>query len=283
MSKEKDKTIANRDDSVIEGFGQEWARFSQESLSEAERSKIFADYFDIFPWQDLPRNACGADIGCGSGRWAALVAPKVDRLTCVDASGPALDIARRNLAGHGNVIFHLADVGNLPFAENELDFAYSLGVLHHVPNTRAALANVARVLKPGGIFLLYLYYAFDNRPLWFRALWRFSDSLRGIVCRLPARLRFFVCDIIAAFVYFPLARTALLVDKMGISTHNFPLSYYQSKSFYVMRTDALDRFGTRLEKRFSKEEISGMLNAAGFEGVRFSPNAPYWCALGRKR
>lgn len=137
-------------------------------------------------------------------------------MTCVDASADALEVARRNLARQGNVIFRQADVGKLPFADGELDFAYSLGVLHHVPDTKGALANVARALKPGAPFLVYLYYAFDNRPLWFRILWRLTDSLRRLICRLPSSIRFVVCDSIAGSVYWPLARMAAMFAKLGV-------------------------------------------------------------------
>jgi hypothetical protein len=52
---------------------------------------------------------------------------------------------------------------------------------------------------------------------------------------------------------------------------------------YVMRNDALDRFGTVLEQRFTQQEIAAMLHDAGFEAVAFSDRPPYWCATGVKR
>jgi hypothetical protein len=50
-----------------------------------------------------------------------------------------------------------------------------------------------------------------------------------------------------------------------------------------MRTDALDRFGTRTEHRFTREQIRKMMEASGLEKVEFSPGDPYWCAVGLKR
>jgi len=61
-----------------------------------------------------------------------------------------------------------------------------------------------------------------------------------------------------------------------------PLSYYRDRSFYVMRTDALDRFGTRLEKRFSRAEIESMMSAAGLGTIVFREGAPFWCAVGSR-
>ena len=200
----------NKDDRVVEGFGDEWSRFDQAALPPDDRQAMFEDYFSVFPWDALPAGASGADIGCGSGRWAMLVAPRVGELHVVDASEAALAVARRNLDRAGNVRFHHASVDELPFAEASLDFAYSLGVLHHVPDTWAALRSVVWVLKPGAPFLDYLYYAFDNRPWWFRALWRLSDWMRCAISQLPAVPRNIVCDVIALIVYWPLAKLATL-------------------------------------------------------------------------
>lgn len=267
---------------VVAGFGAEWSRFDQEQLDAQERDRIFRDYFEIFPWGALAKDAAGADIGCGSGRWAKVVAPLVGKLHLVDASTDALEVARRKLADSANAEFLHASVGALPFGDAELDFAYSLGVLHHVPDTRRAMAEVARILKPGAPFLVYLYYAFDNRPFWFRALWKVSDLFRRVISVLPNFLRHAVCDVIAVAVYWPLARGAWLTEKLGLSCRSWPLAYYRDKSFYTMRTDALDRFGTRLEQRFSRREISAMLEGAGFRDVSFSDREPYWCAVAHR-
>jgi ubiquinone/menaquinone biosynthesis C-methylase UbiE len=173
-------------------------------------------------------------------------------------------------------------VDSLPFVDGELDFAYSLGALHHVPNIRGALREVARTLRPGGHFFVYLYYAFDNRPPWFRIIWRITDLVRRQVSHLPRTPRFLVCEAIAAIIYWPLARLAALFRRLKLPTKNFPLVYYSDKSFYVMRTDALDRFGTSLEKRYTQNEIASLLSDAGFEKISFSDHEPYWRTLAFK-
>ena len=269
---------ANLDQATVRGFGDEWSRFDQSALNDAERQRIFDDYFGLFPWDHIGAQSVGADVGCGSGRWALLVAPRVRTLHCVDPS-LALDVARRNLAACPNVEFHRASVDSLPFADESLDFAYSLGVLHHVPDTSAAIASVGRALKPGAPLLLYLYYAFDNRPVWFRALWRTSDLFRRAIARFPMPLRFVSSQAIAGVVYWPLARIARLLDRAGALPTSFPLAAYRDLSFYTMRTDALDRFGTRLEQRFTRTQITQMLEATGFRDIRFSSRVPFWCCV----
>lgn len=276
------KLPVNKDDSVVQGFGEEWSRFTQSALESTDRASMFEDFFSVFPWAQVSRSSVGADFGCGSGRWALLVAPRVGRLHVLDASEAALNVARENLKQCDNVNFHCASVEQTSLADDSLDFAYSLGVLHHVPDTYRALEAIVRKLKIGAPVLVYLYYAFDNRPWWFRVLWRTTDTVRQIVCRSPRRVRYLVSDAMALCIYWPLARTAKLLDYLGLLPSTWPLSWYRDRAFYVMRTDALDRFGTRLERRFTRVEIEAMMVRAGLGEIRFSERAPYWCAVGIK-
>lgn len=273
--------MSNIDIGTVEGFGDEWERFDQSAMSDLERHQIFSSYFAVFPWESLPQNAQGCDIGCGSGRWAQLVAPRVGHLHCIDPSA-AINVAKRNLAGQSNVSFHHAGVDNLPLEDGSMDFGYSLGVLHHIPDTAAAMSSCVKKLKPGAPFLVYLYYAFDNRPAWFGAVWKVSDVIRRLVSRQPHGLRYILSQILAATVYWPLARTAALAERLGVNVENWVLSSYRDISFYGMRTDALDRFGTRLEQRFTRLQIQAMTCKAGLTEIRFSEQPAYWCAVGLK-
>lgn len=275
----------NIDSDVTAGFGHEWSTFrqSENELSPKDREAIFRSYFQIFPWNELPPNPVGIDVGCGSGRWSVMVAPKVGHLHLLDASEDALAVARQNLAGATNVSFHHASVGDISLEDNSLDFAFSLGVLHHVPHTAAAIRAIATKLKVGAPFLVYLYYALDNRPWWYRAIWRFSNILRMVISPLPPTIRLIISQVIAVIVYWPLARFAAIVEHAGFSPAAIPLESYRNRKFYVMRTDAYDRFCTSLEQRFTRRQIEQMLIAAGFDGIRFSDKVPYWCAVGKKR
>jgi SAM-dependent methyltransferase len=274
----------NEDRAVVQGFGDEWTRFDQQALRDADRTRMFNDYFHIFPWERISaKESVGADIGCGSGRWALMVAPHVKTLHCIDASAGALEVARRNLSCMENVLFHLGSVDSLPVTDESLDFAFSLGVLHHVPDPISAIRGIAAKMKSGAPLLVYLYYAFESRPFWFRLLWRATDIVRRGTSRLPFSLRYGASQAIAFVVYLPLARTAKLLERYGCMPRHWPLSYYRDKSFYVIRTDALDRFGTRLEHRFTREDIRCIVESAGFKDIRFSDRPPFWCAVAIRR
>jgi SAM-dependent methyltransferase len=270
--KEINRNSINLDVKTVKGFGKEWATFTQEALADSERDVLFRQYFSLIDWNKGPKRAL--DFGSGSGRWDALAAGLVTELVAGDASSEALLVARKNIR-NSNISFVRCSADSLPFPDNFFDLIFSLGVLHHLPDTEGAIRCLAAKLKPGGELLLYLYYAFDNRPHWFKALWRVTDLARKFISRLPFPLRRVFSEVAAVIVYWPLARTAKYLPV----SETWPLKIYADRSFYVMRTDALDRFGTRLENRFTKQQITTMLQSSGFIGIRFSDSAPYWvCA-----
>lgn len=275
--------MENIDLQTVEGFGREWNTFNYSEVENLEITEIFTSYFSIFPWERLPNDAVGFDLGCGSGRWAKCVAPKVGRLHCIDASSAALQVAKNNLSELENCEYYHASVDHIPLPDNSMDFGYSLGVLHHVPNTFLGIQACVDKLKPSAPLLLYLYYAFDNRSWWFRLIWTLSDIIRQGISRLPFSIRYGISQMIAVLVYLPLARFSLLLEKLGFNVDTIPLSIYRNRSLYVMRNDSLDRFGTKLESRFTQDEIRQMMEAAGLINIVFSDRAPYWCVVGYKK
>lgn len=266
------------DTNTVEGFGFEWSVYDQDDRDPESIQRSFDRYFVDFPWGDLPDGALGLDVGCGTGRWSERVIARGHRVVALDASPDALAVASRRVEP-GTLVNGSAV--ELPLGDDSVDFAFSLGVLHHLPDTDGALREIRRVLRPNAPFLVYLYYAFDNRPAWFRLLWKASDTLRQVVARLPRGPRLAVTKTIAATVYWPLARAARLLERTGRSVDRIPLSAYRHQPFYVMQTDALDRFGTQLEKRYTRAEILEMLTAAGFHDVEFNDDWPFWCATAR--
>lgn len=266
---------ANVDSATVEGFGREWQKFTQQCLSDEDRAGVFTKYFSLIDWTTKPKRAL--DMGCGSGRWDVLVVPMVGELVAADASPLALQVAKRNVRAP-NVSFIECTPESLPFPDGYFDLIFSLGVLHHLPDTNSAIRALACKLVPGGVLLLYLYYAFDNRPAWFRSLWKVTDLLRRCISRLPFFLRYLASQIIAVTVYWPMARAA----KYFSVPDSWPLKFYAYRSFYTMRTDALDRFGTKLERRFTRSQIVSMLESAGLKDIRFSKTEPYWVCAASK-
>jgi hypothetical protein len=106
--------------------------------------------------------------------------------------------------------------------------------------------------------------------------------LRRALSRAPFRVKSVFAELLAACVYWPLARGAQLSERLGGSIANWPLGAYRWRSYYAMRTDALDRFGTRLEHRMTKAQIKALMENAGLCEIRFHDAVPFWCVVGRK-
>lgn len=264
---------------TIDSFGEEWQKFSD--FEKKDLDIIGLDYFDQTELI-LNSETIALDVGCGSGRWAKYLSPKVKFIEAIDPS-KAVFTALRMTKDIPNIRITQAGVESIPFDDNSFDFVYSLGVLHHLPDTTGALKRCIEKLKPGGWLLIYLYYNLDNRAYWYRGIFLISNFLRKIISRLPKKIKFAVCDIIALMIYFPFAKLNLVVNKFSPNlAAQLPLAYYSKTSFRIMQNDALDRFGTPLEKRFSKAEIRFILENLGLTNITFSNQKPYWHVIAQK-
>lgn len=272
-----------KNNSTIKNFGYEWKKFSQNSLSKNEIDELNERYFEIFPLDKISNKSIGFDLGCGSGRFTKFFAEKVKSLHCIEPSD-AINVAKKNLSKYKNIIFHKISIEDMQFKKNSMNFGICLGVLHHTHNIEMGLQKCSFMLKKNSPFLIYLYYAFDNKPKWYYFIWKLSNLLRIVISILPKKIKFLITDILAAVVYFPLAKISFICEKyFKIKVDNFPLNAYRSLSFYTMRTDSLDRFGTQIEYRYTKKQIIDLLTKYGFKDIKFSNKIPYWCAICTKK
>jgi ubiquinone/menaquinone biosynthesis C-methylase UbiE len=272
----------NFDEQTVQSFGDEWKKHNQSNISDEELRSLFQNYFSLIKLEDFNKTTEAFDMGCGSGRWANFLAPYVGKLNCIDPSD-AIEVSKINLSHHKNIQFIKGYVDNCGLKKNSQDFGYSLGVLHHIPNTKKALTTCVSYLKPGAPFLVYLYYNFENRSIFFKLIWSLTDQIRKIISMLPSRLKNHVTNFIALMVYMPLSRLAKFIEILGLPYSWLPLSFYRNSSFKTLITDSRDRFGTPLEQRFSKLEIESMMSDAGLENITFSHNEPFWVSVGYKK
>jgi SAM-dependent methyltransferase len=120
----------------------EWDRLRGELFGETSDLQLLPALLD-------PAAVVG-DLGCGSGRIAATLAPYVRSVVAVDSSPEMLDVARARLAECDNVRLLAGRIEALPLESASLDLALVVHLLHHVEDPSAALAEVVRVLRPGG-------------------------------------------------------------------------------------------------------------------------------------
>jgi len=124
----------------------QWDRLREELFGPTSHLRALAGLLDS--------EEVVGDLGCGTGQVSQWLAPFSDRIIAVDASKEMLRAARERLSGHRHVEIRQGSLEKLPIQNAELDVAFLLLVLHHVPEPKRALAEAARALKPGGRLLI---------------------------------------------------------------------------------------------------------------------------------
>ena len=119
------------------------------------RDELFGDRFHLAAFAAFAHPSWTvADLGCGTGQVTEALAPFVARVIAVDGSAAMLQAAKKRLRAAGNVDLRRGELEALPIDNASVDAAALMLVLHHVPDPARALAEVARVLKPGGAVIL---------------------------------------------------------------------------------------------------------------------------------
>jgi len=273
----------NVDSKTVDSFGEEWKAFHD--FDEKEIVKLGEEYFDIVTSEMISQNTNLLEVGCGSGRFLKYLSTRAGFLVGVDPSD-AIFAADKLLGKNEQIILVKASANNLPFENESFDFVCSIGVLHHIPDTFKALQACVDKVKKGGYFYTYLYYNLDNRGFLFRFIYKLSDILRLVVSKLPSKIKRMVCDVLAVCLYMPLILICRFLKLIGVPAHvrkKLPLFGYENRSFYVIRNDSLDRFGTPLEQRFTKKQIEEMMIDAGLTEIVFSNHIPFWHVVGKKK
>jgi SAM-dependent methyltransferase len=160
-------------------FGRQWHWFRRVQLdSMSGRSESEKTLAATTGWTEADyRGRLVLDAGVGAGRFAEVVANKGGDVVGVDLSR-AIDAAFQNIGHRPNVHLVQADIFAMPFRDGTFDLAYSVGVLHHTPDTERAFARVAAAVRRGGAMAVYLYARYGPSH-------RFSDAIRVLTTRLP--------------------------------------------------------------------------------------------------
>lgn len=238
-----------------ESFGFQWKRFERTQLDSANGTTRSRDTFlQKTGWSlhDL-RGRRILDAGCGMGRFAEVCADAGAEVHAVDLSA-AVEAAARNLGYRPEVHLYQADIMNLPFPDGSFDFIYSIGVLHHTPDTRGAFLRLLPLLKPGGSIAIWVY----SRKL--RLFWG-SEVLR---IGTPALPRSWLLQ--ASRVAIPL-----------YSLHRLPLVGWFSRILLPTSMDpdpewrwldTFDWYSPRFQWKHTYEEVEGWFREGGLTEIR---------------
>lgn len=272
---------SNISEKAVHDFGEEWLKFN--SFSEEDLEKFGKLYFDFVGDKVINSNTYMLDVGCGTGRWSKYLSDKVKFIEAIDPS-KAIFAADRLLGDIPNIRLSNASTNNIPFDDKTFDFVMSVGVLHHIPDTKKALADCVAKVKIGGHMYAYIYYAVENRGLIFRGMFKIANYFRKLFSNSNHRVKSVLSELLAFFVYLPFVYLGKFFKLIGLKSiaQKLPLSLYQNASYFIIRNDALDRFNA-YENRFTKDEIIKMFEDCGLTDIVISTeNKIHWCAVGKK-
>lgn len=261
---------ARHDDRTRKRFGYEWLRYPA-CFHEEERG-IFFEETQLQP--ECFAGRLVLDAGCGMGRFTRAAGACSGEVVGVDLS-ESVHRAFELTASMPHVHILQADLLRLPLREEAFDIAYSLGVLHHTPATRAAFQAVARTVKQGGTLSVWVYgtagkYAefatnplrpersrYVRSPLARRAYWllvllreKISNALRCATVRLPHRLLYRLCYVPALLGALPLVRY---------------LTFSAHPDWRVRLLENFDWLAPPFQYHHTKEEVAGWFRQEGFQ------------------
>ena len=174
----------------VASFGVEWKEFPRTQLDSANGTRISRYRFGLLAGVE-PEELRGKrvlEVGCGTGRFMDVLAEAGAEVWGVDLS-LAVEVAAENLARHARARVVQADLFRMPFGEDEFDFVYSFGVIHHTPDPRAAVAAMARHLRPGGGISVWVYGRGVSSGIRGRWVPRPHKVYGALAKRLPPRAR----------------------------------------------------------------------------------------------
>jgi SAM-dependent methyltransferase len=206
------------------------------------------------------------DAGAGAGRYTDVASRWGAFVAAVDLSY-AVEAARRNFAQRDNVFVAQADIGALPFLPGSFDAIFSIGVLHHTPDTRAFFLKLVPLLKPGGTIAIWVYPPEGDylvRRSWVR-----------FVNKLPPRLFYEWCR-----WFVPWAQRRLGNPWVGLLRRLFPFST-QGLGLEFDILDTFDGYSPRYHGLHSPEEVKGWFREAGLTDIA-EPSDWHTCVRGTR-
>jgi SAM-dependent methyltransferase len=261
-----DTSVGEIKKATIDRFGYEWKHFSDYN---ADNFKQF-----IAPLPDnFLEGKLGLDVGCGAGRHARQAAELGAEIVCIDLS-QAVDAAYQNNADNEIVHIIQADIYNLPFKQDIFHFIYSLGVLHHLPDSEKGFQILLPYLTTGGSLFVWVYF-YTLRKAALEILRYFARPLSNENIRRFA----YVCNLIDYGIFINLYRLTRKLPILGRLVERYsPLRVkeYAAYGFQVGFTDWFDRLSAPITNYYKEDEMRNWLKRSGLSNTKLLLEGDSW-------
>ena len=245
---------------TVVSYSYQWRKFKQ----------MFPEWEQVFLNSIKPitraffTGRTGLDAGCGFGRSLYYAASYGAEMIGLDLS-EAVEAARENTRHLANVHLVQGDIFNPPIRRRSLDFVYSIGELHHLPDPKAGFLSLGRLLKPDAPMFIWVYLRGRGRQI------AAFTIVRALSTRLPLKALNVVCFGLAAAQWvFVLAPYRLLrrFDTTRPLAERIPFTVYARYPFRVLHTDWFDGLSVPLVNYYRPEEIADWYRQGRYEQVR---------------
>ena len=261
-----------------ESFGYQWTQFSEMVIDFRQN---FLNYIRPLDESFFPGKV-GLDLGCGFGRHIYNAARFGAEMIGVDISD-AIESTRANTRDLPNVHLVQADVYHLPIRRGVLDFAYSIGVLHHLPDPEAAFRCLVPLVKPGGSVFVWVYSKT-------RSFWNFClESVRAVTTSLPKRVQKGISLAAALIDYGGFVgpyKVAASIPVVRDVVRRLPLQrlrLYSAYPFQVIYADWFDRLAAPIRFYYDGADMEAWLTRAELGRRAISPTGLFgWRAYGER-
>jgi SAM-dependent methyltransferase/ribosomal protein S27AE len=260
-------------------FGWQWQHFTQ---TDQRYDEQFLGWIKPVA-REFFQDQVVLEGGCGKGRHTLLASSWGARdVVGIDLSS-AVETAFAATRSLSNVHIVQADIYHLPFAQ-VFDYAFSVGVLHHLPDPRAGFKSLVAKVKPGGHVSAWVYGAENNEwitrwinPLRERLTSRMNPGALAQLSKVPAAFMFAATKLI----YGPVNRSARGAALAGLLFYNDYLSSISRFGWREQHTIVFDHLVAPTAFYISREEFADWWREAGAKDVQIEwHNRNSWCGFG---
>jgi SAM-dependent methyltransferase len=266
------KVLLDHHDQTIKDFGEQWLKYT-DNEGYYGSLELFEDILSPFLRPNEIKGCKVAEIGSGTGRIANMVlAAGVRHVIAVEPSD-AFKVLIRNIVDPERVTCLKITGDQLP-PYGDLDYIFSIGVLHHVRDPGPVVRAAFRALRPGGRFLVWLYGK-EGNSLYLLLL----KPLRIITKHLPH----FILATLVEIIYWPVAFYVKLCRRFPLPLRGYMLWVFERFSPGKRRLALYDQLNPSYAKYYSQKEAKGLLGGMGFANVLVHHRHGYsWTVIGTK-
>ncbi len=258
---------------TIADFGEQWTRYTENDGYYASVD-LFEDICGPLLASDEIAGKRVGDIGSGTGRIVSMLLDAgANRVVAVEPSD-AFTVLQENTREAADRIDYVHGRGEAIPAGADLDYIFSIGVLHHIADPAPVVRAIYDALRPGGRCLIWLYGYEGNE-----AYLRFVQPLRRLTVKLPQPALAAISHLLnlCLGVYIPLCRVLPLPLRGYMN--NVIGRFSWSKRFLVI----YDQLNPAVAKYYRKQEAQDLLSASGFHNIRLHHRHGYsWTVIGEK-